>query len=212
MTSPDSPVRGLESGKRAALVIVECQNGMTNPEYSTNAPLVEQVTSRGVLENIAGIASSFRVAGLPVLHAVITPFPGFAGWASNSLLTASLAKRPLTLGHPSVEINEIVAPLGGDLVVSRHIGMTAFHGTELEGLLHNLRVDTIVLTGVSLNVALLGTTIEAINRGFQVVIPADAAAAATAEVGQFLLENIYRLLAAVTTTSDVISAVRADAA
>lgn len=202
-------VRGLESGKRAALVISECQNGMTNPEYSTNAPLVEQVRSRGVLTHIAELAETFRAANLPVVHAVVTPFPGFTGWSRNSLLTTSLTKRPLTVGHPSVEINSAVAPHATDLVVSRHIGMTAFHGTELEGLLRNLDVDTVVLTGVSLNVAVLGSTIEAVNRGFQVVLPADAAAAATAEVGDFLLDNIYRLLATVTTTSEVMSTVSA---
>ncbi|ALJ18835.1 cysteine hydrolase family protein [Microbacterium sp. No. 7] len=205
------PVRGLEPGKRAALVVVECQNGMTDPEFSTNAPLVEQVDARGVLGHIAELATAFRAAGLPVLHAIVTPFPGFAGWSRNSLLTTSIAKRPLTVGQPAVEINPAVAPEEGDLVVPRHIGMTAFHGTELEGLLRGLGVETVVLTGVSLNVALLGSTIEAINRGFQVVLPADAAAAATAEVGDFLLENIYRLLATVTTTADVIGALGADA-
>jgi len=201
--TPGSVVRGFEPGKRAALLISEMQNGMTNPEFTTNAPLVEQVAARGVVDNINGLATAFRAAGLPVVYNVVTPFAGFTGWAKNSLLTASITKRPLTEGQPAVEINPAVAPQEGDLIVSRHIGMTMFHGTELEGLLRNLGVSTIVITGVSLNVALLGSAIEGMNRGFDVVVPADATAAATAEVGDFLLENIYRLISTVTTTADV---------
>lgn len=206
MTDRAPQLHGLEPGKRVALLINECQNGMTSAQYSTNAELVEQVQSRGVLANISALAQAFRLAGLPVVHPIITPFPGFVGFPRNSLLTASLTKRLFTVGTPAVEIHPAVAPRPGDLIVRRHIGLTAFHGTELEGLLRNLDIDTLIMTGVSLNVAVLGSTIEAVNRGFQVILPSDATAAATPEVGGFLLDNIYRLLATVTTTRTVISA------
>src|ERR1700710_1033450 len=127
-------IRGMSEIRRTALVISECQNGMTNGKYATNRELVEQVGSRRMLENIAGLASEFRAAGLPVFYVVIRPTVGFRGWAKNSLLSASIAKRPLTEGLASVEINAIVAPESDDFVVTRRQGLTCFHGTELDSL------------------------------------------------------------------------------
>ena len=49
-----------------------------------------------------------------------------------------------------------------------------FHGTELDQLLRNLGVRTVVATGVSVNVGITGLTIEAVNCGYQVVIPREA--------------------------------------
>jgi hypothetical protein len=43
-----SSVRGLEPGKRAALLVVEVQNGIANPSYD-DTPLARQVVARGIL-------------------------------------------------------------------------------------------------------------------------------------------------------------------
>ena len=67
-----------------------------------------------------------------------------------------------------------LAPRDGECVVTRFHGLTPFHGTELDQLLRNLGVRTVVATGVSVNIGILGLTIEAVNAGYQVVIPREA--------------------------------------
>lgn len=205
-------IRGLERPDKAALLISECQNGMTNPEFTTNAPLVEQITKYDVISNIATLADAFREFDLPVFHNVVRPAKEFRAWPKNSLLTSSIAKRPLTEGQPSVDIHPDLTPQERDFVITRRIGLTMFHGTELEQLLRNLGVETLVLTGVSLNVALLGSTIEAINRGFSVILPHDCVAAATDETREFLLENIYRILTTPSNSVEIIDELRASLA
>jgi len=49
-------------------------------------------------------------------------------------------------------------------------------GTELDPVLRNLGIRTIVAAGVSVNVALTNLVFDAVNAGYQVVVPRDAVA------------------------------------
>ena len=53
-------------------------------------------------------------------------------------------------------------------------GMTPFTGTELDAVIRNLGVSTIVLMGVSLNLGIIGAALSALDHGYQVVIVRDA--------------------------------------
>jgi nicotinamidase-related amidase len=63
-----------------------------------------------------------------------------------------------------------------DVVAPRNHGLTIFHETGLDAQLRGAGVRTVVLTGVSVNIAITGAAIEAVNRGFTVVIPSDCVA------------------------------------
>jgi nicotinamidase-related amidase len=78
-------------------------------------------------------------------------------------------------------------------------------GTQLDPVLRNLGVTTIVGVGVSLNVGMLNLAFDGVNRGYQVVIPADAVAGVPAEYADAVLRNTMRLVATVTTTGDVLA-------
>ena len=45
-------------------------------------------------------------------------------------------------------------------------------GTQLDPMLRNLGVTTIVGVGVSLNVGMFNLTLDAVNRGYFIVLPA----------------------------------------
>jgi nicotinamidase-related amidase len=204
-------IRGLDGPATTALVISECQNGMTNPEMATNKPLVEQVASRNMIKNIADLAAALRPLGVPVFHVTVAAASDYRGWNANCLLAGVFMKRPLVEGHPSVEIHPDLTPHPDDFVVERRRGLTSFHGTELEYLLRNLGVTTVLMTGVSTNVAVMGSSLEAVNRGFRVVVPEDCISGATEETHRFLVENIYPLLTTVTSSAEVVAELTAAA-
>ena len=54
-------VRGLEPGKRAALVVNEMQNGIANRAY-IDTPLTGQVAARGIVARINALTAAFRAA------------------------------------------------------------------------------------------------------------------------------------------------------
>ena len=88
-------------------------------------------------------------------------------------------------------------------MVTRFHGLTPFDGTELDALLRNLGVRTVVATGVSVNVGILGLTLEAVNAGYQVVIPRDAVTGTPDEYVEAVFEHTLRLLATITTAGRV---------
>lgn len=62
-----------------------------------------------------------------------------------------------------------------------------------------------IATGVSLNVGIIGLTIEAVNHGYHVAIPHDCVAGYPAEYGEQVLTNTLSRLAHATTSADLIA-------
>lgn len=206
-------LRGLETGRRAALIISECQQAQTMDELrGVRDDLARQVADRDVLGRIGRLAAAFRRHGMPVVHGHMVPQADWSGFRINCVLAGVLKRTGvLRAGHRGAEPHPDLVPEPSDIVIRRRAGLTMFHGTELDQLLRNLDVDTVVLTGVSMNVALLGSSIEAVNRGYQALLPTDC----TAGVGPapaVLLEHIYPLLVTLTDSAAVISALDATAA
>jgi nicotinamidase-related amidase len=77
-------------------------------------------------------------------------------------------------------------------------------GTDLDAVLRNLEVSTIVVVGVSLNIAIPNVVMDAVNVGYRVVLPKDAVAGIPAEYGAAMIANTLSLLATITTTDDLL--------
>ena len=58
-----------------------------------------------------------------------------------------------------------------DLVLPRHHGLGPMSGTELDPILRNLGITTIVGVGVSVNVGMTNFAFDAVNLGYQFVMP-----------------------------------------
>lgn len=189
-----------------ALVISECQAGILDAERSVSSGLADQATSRGIVERIARLAEAFRARRLPVVHCIIEHRRDQAGMVPNSYLGAmALRSRSMTAGTADVAIPDALGPMPSDLVSSRATGLTAFYGTDLDAMLRLQRVRTVVLAGVSTNVALPGLALEAVNRGYDVVLAEDCTAGSSAEAHQFFVQQQLKLLARVVTSDDVVA-------
>lgn len=200
-------MRGLDRGERAALIINECQNGMVDPAFSGPGGLAGEVVRRGVLDRIAALAAACREQGVLVVHSTIVLRPDGVGTTASCLLLGALVKAGTVVeGRPEAQIAPAVAPQPGDVVVQRLHGLTPFHGTELEWVLRERGVQTVIVTGVSTNVGVPGACLEAVNRGLRAVVPEDCAAAAWPEAQQWQMTHTLPLLATVTTSAEVIAA------
>ena len=81
----------------------------------------------------------------------------------------------------------------------------AFDFVEV-GRPNGVLADGVFLSDGTLNVAILNIVFDAVNRAYQVVVPADAVAGTPVSYGDDVLRHTIRLLATVTTTADVVSA------
>jgi nicotinamidase-related amidase len=76
-------------------------------------------------------------------------------------------------------------------------------GTDLDPILRNLGITTVVVAGVSVNVAITNLVMDAVNLGYQVVLPRDAVCGLPADYADAVIDNTLRLLATVTTVDDL---------
>ncbi|MFD9102611.1 cysteine hydrolase [Streptomyces virginiae] len=190
-----------------ALLTVECQNGVVGEE-SALPELAKEARDSGMLERVAALVDAARGAGVQVLHAVAERRPDGLGANSNARLfraTGKLPVRQLT-GSRAVEVAAPITVADRDLVVRRLHGLSPMAGTDLDALLRNLGIRTLVVTGVSSNIAIPNTVFDAVNLGYRVVVPADAIAGVPASCTAEVIRNSLALVAAVTTTEALLDA------
>jgi nicotinamidase-related amidase len=143
--------------------------------------------------------------GVRVVHCTAEFRPDLAGTSINSPLIAVMARRPghMVVGSPSTEIVPEIGLDETDVVVSRRHGVSPFTGTSLDTTLRNLGVQTVVATGVSVNLAILGLCIEAVGLGYQVVLPTDAVAGVPRDYADAVIENTLALVATRSTVDEI---------
>jgi len=196
---------------RTALVTVEVQDGVVG-EHSLIPALAE--AAEPVLPKIAALAVAARAAGIPVVHCTVDSRADGRGANRNARLFAAMRRRPAagtsTAPPPTTTrratVNEAVGADERDLVMGRLHGVSPMTSTSLDPVLRNLGVTTIVATGVSVNVAILGFTFEAVNLGYQLVLPRDAVAGVDAAYVDAVFTGTLSLLATVTSTDALLEA------
>ena len=190
----------------AALVTSECQNGVIGPE--SVLPELAAAARATVIPNGARLCAAARAAGVPLLHCVAGRRPDDRGSNRNARLFGAMLKSPvrLDLGSPAAAVVAEFDVQASDFLLSRMHGLNPMAGTDLDPILRNLGVTTIVVIGVSVNIAVTNLVMDAVNLGYQVVLPRDAVAGVPADYADAVIDNTLSLLAEVTTTDQVVAA------
>jgi biuret amidohydrolase len=190
----------------AALVTSECQNGVIGAQPVL--PELADAASASVIPNGAALCAAFRAADRPVVHCVAGRRPDDRGSNRNARLFGAMLKSPvrLDLGTPAADVVPEFAVQPSDFVLSRIHGLNPMAGTDLDPILRNLGVSSIVVVGVSVNVAITNLAMDAVNLGYQVVLPRDAVCGVPADYADAVIDNTLALLATVTTTEAVVGA------
>jgi nicotinamidase-related amidase len=191
----------LASGS-AAVLTMEVQRSVVG-DASHLPALREAASAVDLFARIAQLLDGARGAGVPVVHctaavsAVPSAPPNYPGGAA-------LAKRG---GGPSTgdDLVEQIGARASDLIVARHHGVSPFTGTELDAVLRRLKVRTVVACGVSLNVGIIGLTVEAIGLDYRVVVAKDAVVGVPVEYGEAVLANTLPFLATRLSVEEVCS-------
>ncbi len=189
-----------------ALVLQECQNGVIGKLSAL--PALAEAAEEGLIPNAAALAAAARTAGVRVIHCTAQHRADGWGGNRNARLFRAMPKMPVPL-HAGTEAVEVVAEIGvgnADVVLPRHHGLSPFEGTELDSLLRNEGIRTIVAVGVSVNVAITNLAFDAVNAGYVVVIPRDAVAGTPPDYVDAVFEHTLSMIATVTTTADVVGA------
>ena len=185
-----------------AVVCVECQNGVLGP-----ASVLPQLAADAgeLITSLRRLVDAARSTGVRVVHAT---YEGVLGGDHVGTARIWRALGPATAEWaPGTEATQVLPELlsASDLVLPRHHGLFPTLGSELLPVLDNLGVRTVVLTGVSLNLALPHTAGHLTQAGFDLVVPRDAVGGTPASYGEQVLANTIALLGRITTVDDLIA-------
>ncbi len=198
---------GLLAAGDLAVVTQELQGAVVGPNAGLAALALE---ARGVaLPNIARLLPVARTAGIPVVHCLVQRRPDGRGSNHNARLFAGAATGvAIDEGSEGASLLSEFGPEPTDLVLRRWHGIGPMGGTDLDAILRNLGVRTIIVVGVSLNVAIPNLVMDAVNKAYNVVLPRDGVAGIPREYGEAIIDNTLALLATITTTDDLIQALQ----
>ncbi|MFN8227944.1 MAG: cysteine hydrolase [Mycobacterium sp.] len=188
-----------------AIVTQELQGAVVGPDAGLRALADE--ARREALPNIARLLPAARAAGVPVVHCLVQRRADGLGSNHNAKLFAiGVSGVAIEPGSPGAALLPEFGPEPTDLVLHRWHGLGPMGGTDLDAVLRNMGVRTIVAVGVSLNVAIPNLVMDAVNAAYRVVLPRDAVAGIPADYGQAIIDNTLSLLATVTTADALIEA------
>ncbi|MFF0013448.1 cysteine hydrolase family protein [Streptomyces sp. NPDC005374] len=172
-----------------ALIVVDMQNDFCHPDGWLASIGVDVGPARAPIPVLAGLLPRLRAAGVPVVwlnwgnrpdRANLPPGvlhvydPDGTGAGIGAPLASGLG-RVLERGSPSAAVVAGLEAAEEDLHVGKY-RMSGFQDTELDSVLRNLRVDSLLFAGVNADQCVLATLMDAANLGYDVLLVEEATA------------------------------------
>lgn len=154
-------------GTRPALVLIDFAQAYFDEAY----PLFGGEGCQTALNNAAKLAPAARKAGVPVIFTEVKYQPG--GSDGGAFYSKVPALSCFDAGTDSQRLADGLSIEADDLLVSKQYP-SAFFGTSLEATLRWLKVDTLLLTGVTTSGCVRATCIDSISHGFVTLVVSDA--------------------------------------
>jgi len=146
-----------------------------------------------IIPNIKALLDYARKQKIPVIYATDAHLPGvdpeFDVWGRHA-----------EMGTWGAEIVDELKPQKGDFRVLKR-KYSAFQGTDLDQLLRELKIDTVVLGGVVTDICIQHTAADAFFRGYQIVVPQDCVEAVNAPTQKAAIEFMKKAYGPDITTS-----------
>ncbi len=95
-------------------------------------------------------------------------------------------------GTWGAQVVDEIKPEKGDFVLQKR-RYSAFHGTGLDQLLKELKVDTLILTGVVTDICIQHTAADAFFRGYKIIVPEDCVESINEQTQKAALDYLKRI-------------------
>lgn len=159
-----------------------------------------------VLPNITRVLDDARRAGATVVlvRTIMTP----EDHSPNTRNWPAFMQDNLVPGSPGTEWDRCVVPHAGDVEVIK-LRYSAFFGTDLDALLRERDIETVVIFGLTTNVCVQSTVRDAWQHGYDTITLADCCSEAGDGTHEASLFFNARNFGRVYTSTDVMSAWKA---
>lgn len=185
-------------GSRPALMLIDFAQAYFDKAY----PLFGGEGCQSALDNAARLAPAARAAGVPVIFTEVKYMPG--GSDGGAFYSKVPALSCFDAGTDSQRLADGLLMEADDILVSKQYP-SAFFGTSLDATLRWLKVDTLLLTGVTTSGCVRATCIDSISSGFVTLVVSDAVGDRAQEPHDANLYDMSAKYADLLTTQEAIS-------
>jgi len=187
--------------RSTALLFVECQRGVIG-DLSVLPALAE--AAQPALAAMARLAAGARA--VQVAHLTYLPLAGGRSASQRSpLMRATASTASWQASDAPLEIVPEIGAGPDDLVLPRHQGISPVHRTEVLTILRNMGIDTIVVAGVSTNLAVPLVAVGAADEDFAVTVATDATVGTPPEHHASMLRHSLAFVARLATTDEMLA-------
>lgn len=187
---------------RAALLVIDMQK-----DFVDEGAIMEVAMARHRIPTMRRVIDRCRDAGVPVIYTRHVLSDRFEVSPLETAYQPRLKVTGMREGSVGIEIVPELAPLPHETVISKH-RYDAFHNTELETLLRNIRgsgqVDTVIIIGTVTNICCESTARSAFMRDYKVAFVSDANGGLDDASHNATLEIIGRVFGRVMSATELI--------
>jgi nicotinamidase-related amidase len=171
---------------RAAVIVIDMINDFVTGVFKSDR-------AANIVPNIKALLDHARKRKIPIIYATDAHMPGvdpeFDVWGKHA-----------EAGSWGAEIVDELKPKKGDFRVNKR-KYSAFQGTDLDQMLRELKVDTLILTGVVTDICIQHTAADAFFHGYRIIVPKDCVEAVDAATQEEAIKFMKKAYAPEITTS-----------
>jgi len=195
---------------KTALFVTDPQNDFLSKESPAWGLVGPTVTKHKVVEKEKQLKALAKELGVPVFYSTHMYTPkDFENWKSlNGIDKIMFENKMFAQGTWGHDYHPELKPDSNTVVMNPHKGLSNFWTGDAAIQLRQYGIETIILYGMSANMCIESHARDAIENGFDLIIVADATAAAGDAAYEAALTNFEFLAHEVVTTEQIMKRLR----
>ena len=193
--------------KTSALLILHWQNELVKPGGLVSTPLPGIIAASGTIQRLRHALQASRDRGVLVVYVNASHRKGYP----------EVPRIPAPLAAGLVQSNAFIRGTWGAQVIDElepredeieiaNFSTSAFIYTELDLILRNRGITTVVLAGLATNWVVESTARDAFNRGYAVWTLVDCCHGSSIEAHDYCVQNTLPMLGVVCNAADYVEA------
>jgi biuret amidohydrolase len=206
--------------ERTALLVIDMQRDFVDPGGFGEQLGNDVSRLRGVIQPLQRVLEAMRAGGLMVIHTREGHRPDLSDCPPSKIARGRLScgigdvgpmGRILVRGSYGHDIIDELKPVGDETVIDKP-GKGAFFATDLDFILRNRGIESLVVTGVTTEVCVNTSVREANDRGYECLVLDDCVGSYFPEFQDYALRMIKAqggIFGWVTSSSHLLAALKA---
>ena len=190
-----------------ALLLIGYQRDYFDSDGILYGVVEEQLRSSDTLANTLSLIDAYKETGMTMVRTPLV-FSENYGELENpiGILKTIRDVEAFRAGTTGAETIDAISAYGDRIdEVRGKLGFNAFAHTDLEKMLRERNIDSVIIAGCVTSICINATALHAFEAGFGVTILSDCTSSRTTVEQEFFCDTVFPLFAQVRTSKDVIA-------